>query len=639
MWYFFTPFVLLLTLLSPDKRSDARRQMAQMEAERYSIMHAFVEKNVTANYDVVYQRLELEVDPAIYRISGEVTTWFKAVSSMQAITFELANQLNVTQVTMRQQALLFTHENDLLTIQLPQTLNSDLLDSLSITYSGQPPRAQQAFTTTNIARKPVLYTLSQPYGAKDWWPCKQSLNDKIDSIDVIIFAPSQYTAVSNGVQKGATTISNGKKRTAFKHRYPIPAYLVAIAVAEYEVYWHTVGTGADAFPIVNYIYPGSLSQARQNTPITVEIMEFFESVFGPYPYRNEQYGHAQFGWGGGMEHATISFMGSFQTDLIAHELAHQWFGNQVTCGSWSDIWLNEGFATYAEALYFENISKQSFINFKKNLVKDITAYPGGSLYIHRKEDLTDARIFDYRLSYQKSAMVVHMLRHTLGDDIFFTGLRNYLNDPDLSYGYAVTEDLKHHMERAAKTDLTFFFNNWVYSEGYPQYEIGWHHSSSNTLKIKVYQTSSVPTSVSFFEALLKLRLTYKHNSEKEDIVVWHSTNNETFTIPVKGEVVDIEFDPEFDVISANNVVRQMSGEPSESNEIVLYPIPAKDFVFINKPETLTIYQIDVFDTVGKLHIRQRQITDYFLSHNLIPGIYVAVFDTSAGKIRLSFSCK
>lgn len=639
MWYFFTPFVLLLTLLSPDTRSDERRQMEHREAARYSKLHAFVEKNVTANYDVVYQRLELEVDPAIYRISGEVTTWFRAESSMQAITFELAGELNVTQVTMRAQPLSFAHESNLLTIQLPQTVSPGLLDSLSIKYSGQPPRTQQAFTTTTIARKPVLYTLSQPYGAKDWWPCKQSLNDKIDSIDVIITAPSQYTAVSNGVQKGVTTVSNGKKRTAFKHRYPIPAYLVAIAVAEYEVYSHTVGTGVDAFPIVNYIYPGSLSQARQNTPITVEIMEFFESVFGPYPYRNEQYGHAQFGWSGGMEHATISFMGSFQTDLIAHELAHQWFGNQITCGSWSDIWLNEGFATYAEALYFESISKPSFINFKKSLVKDITAYPGGSIYIHRKEDLTDSRIFDYRLSYQKSAMVVHMLRQTIGDDYFFSGLRNYLNDPALSYGYAVTNDLKQHMEAAAKVDLTYFFNNWVYADGYPQYEIGWHQSSTNSLTIKAYQTSSVPSSVSFFESLLKLRLTYRHNSEKEDIEIWHSTNNETFTIPVKGEITDIEFDPEYDLISSNNVVRLLTIESSESSDIVLFPIPAKDFVFINKPETLTIYQIDVYDSAGNLRIRQRQITDYFLSGHLNAGVYVAVFDTNAGKINRSFSCK
>lgn len=637
MWYFFTPFVLFLTLLSPDKRSDERRQMAQMEAERYSVMHAFVEKNVTANYDVVYQRLELEVDPAIYRISGEVTTWFKAVSSMQAITFELANQLNVTQVTMRQQALLFTHENDLLTIQLPQTLNPGLLDSLSITYSGQPPRAQQAFTTTNIARKPVLYTLSQPYGAKDWWPCKQSLNDKIDSIDVIIYAPSQYTAVSNGVQKGAATISNGKKRTAFKHRYPIPAYLVAIAVAEYEVYWHTVGTGADAFPIVNYIYPGSLSQAMQNTPITVQIMEFFESVFGPYPYRNEQYGHAQFGWGGGMEHATISFMGSFQTDLIAHELAHQWFGNQVTCGSWSDIWLNEGFATYAEALYFENISKQSFISFKKNLVKDITAYPGGSLYIHRKEDLTDAKIFDYRLSYQKSAMVVHMLRMKLGDDTFFKAIRNYLNDPALTYGYAFTEDLKAHMEAASNTNLISFFDSWVYGEGYPQYEISWHQHATHMLTINVEQTTSVPSSVAFFESPVTIRIVYKNSNDYEDLIINNTKNNQTFNLVVREEITEIIFDPEYDIISANNLVKSSLEQVLVDNKILLHPIPAHELLYITKPDSLIIYQIEVYDTLGKLHLRQNVISDYILTYRLSPGHYFVLFETNFGVIKLRFA--
>lgn len=639
MWYFFTPFVLLLTLLSPDTRSDERRQMEHREAARYSKLHAFVEKNVTANYDVVYQRLELEVDLAIYKVSGDVTTWFKAVSSMQDITFELAGELNVTQVTMRAQPLSFAHESNLLTIQLPQTVSPGLLDSLSIKYSGQPPRTQQAFTTTTIARKPVLYTLSQPYGAKDWWPCKQSLNDKIDSIDVIITAPSQYTAVSNGVLKGVTTVSNGKKRTAFKHRYPIPAYLVAIAVAEYEVYSHTVGTGVDAFPIVNYIYPGSLSQARQNTPITVEIMEFFESVFGPYPYRNEQYGHAQFGWSGGMEHATISFMGSFQTDLIAHELAHQWFGNQITCGSWSDIWLNEGFATYAEALYFESISKPSFINFKKSLVKDITAYPGGSIYIHRKEDLTDSRIFDYRLSYQKSAMVVHMLRMKLGDDAFYRGLRNYLNDPALVYGYAYTEDLRSHMEAASNANLISFFYNWVYGEGYPQYEIGWHQPATNNLTINIKQTTSVPSSVEFFDSPIKIRVVYKNSNDYEDLIVNNTYNNQTFHLVVREEISEILFDPEYDIISANNIVKTSLEVVLDDNEILLHPIPAHEFLFITKPDSLIIYQIEVYDTLGKLHIRQNVVSDYILTYKLSPGHYLVILETSSRVIKLRFAKK
>jgi len=632
MYLYFSPVVLailfLVSLLTnfSSKTLDYNTFRNEYRAQ----LLTFKEKRAGANYDVIFQRLEFKVDPSIYFINGKVTTHFKALSPINQITLELATRLIVEGVETRQQALSFTHQNNLLVINLPATLTAGRIDSVSITYSGQPPRGEEAFTTTVIRGNPVLYSLSQPYGARDWWPSKQSLEDKIDSIDVIITAPERYTAVSNGVRI-TKTVNNGLETTKFQHRYPIPAYLVAIAVAEYKVYSYTGGTGADTFPIINYVYPWNYDLARQQTPITLHIMNLFETLFGPYPYRSEQYGHAQFGWGGGMEHATISFMGSFSEGLIAHEMAHQWFGNMVTCATLNDIWLNEGFATYAEALYAESVSNTTFRNVKRRMVNNITSQPGGSVFIHAHEPLTVERVFDSRLSYQKGGMVVHMLRQKVGDVNFFKGIRNYLNDPRLKWGYATTADLKRHLEEVSKTDLTTFFNNWVFGEGFPQFQISWHQKAHNLLTIKVQQNTSMPSSVSFFETPINLRIEHQNNPLlNKNVTLFNNRNNQVFTVPVNDAVINVIFDPEFDIISANNIVKTSLEENLPGAGIVLYPIPAGDFVFIDKPDSLIILKISIYDMAARVQISTVKGPSFLDIRNLPPGIYAIIFETNFG---------
>ena len=166
-----------------------------------------------------------------------------------------------------------------------------------------------------------------------------------------------------------------------------------------------------------------------------------------------------------MEHQTNSFIVSPNENLMAHELAHQWFGDKITCGSWQDIWLNEGFATYLSYFYFEKGDPAGHLNRLKNLSNAITSVPGGSVWV---EDTTNVgRIFSSRLSYNKGAYLVHMLRWVLGDTSFFRGVRQYMNDPKLAYGFAITEDLKRNLEQVSGKDLTEFFNDWFKGQGHP----------------------------------------------------------------------------------------------------------------------------------------------------------------------------
>ncbi|MGY0391368.1 M1 family aminopeptidase [Bizionia sp. KMM 8389] len=560
----------------------------------------------TGDYDIKYHRLDLNIDPAVAFISGDVTTYYEAKEALSQITFELTDNMTVSQVTQRGANLVFSqNSDDEVVITLPQTLNQGVLDSLTISYSGNPESSGfGSFEQTTHNGTPIVWTLSEPYGAKGWWPCKQDLIDKIDSIDVYLTTPQftpnneAYVSVSNGLEI-SQTVSGTSKTTRFKHTYPIPAYLVAIAATNYSVYSHEVANNGEPFDIVNYVYPENLTYAQASTPITVDIMNVFADLFEAYPYAEEKYGHAQFGWGGGMEHTTVSFMGSFGQNLIAHELAHQWFGDKVTCGSWKDIWLNEGFATYLTGLAIENLDgNNAFVNYKEGLVSSITSQPGGAVYLSDSDTTSVGRIFSSRLSYNKGAMVVHMLRKKLGDASFFQAINSYLSHPDLAYDYAKTANFIDVVETSSGTDLTEFFDDWLFNEGYPTYTVNWNQPSPTTVTFNLSQVQS-DNSVSFFEAPVPLRL-IGPNGETQDVVLDNTSNNESFVEAVNFEVVSVLFDPETDLISRNNSVILSTDTFNLETNLLLYPNPTAGAVTIQKPKSITVNQVKIYNALGQL---------------------------------------
>lgn len=594
----------------------------------------------TGNYDVKYHRLELEVDPAIAYLNGQVTTYFEATSTLTQIVFDLTNNMTVSQVIQRGNPLVFSqNSNDELVIILPQEQAVGVLDSLSITYSGNPVSSGfGSFEVSTHAGKPVLWTLSEPYGAKGWWPCKQDLIDKIDSIDVYITAPianadgDEYVSVSNGLEQ-SQVINGTTKTTHFRHNYPIPAYLVAIAVTNYAIYSNTVANNGNPFEIINYVYPENLTTIQTQTPVTVDIMNLYSTLFGEYPYADEKYGHAQFGWNGGMEHTTVSFMGSFGRSLIAHELGHQWFGNKVTCGSWKDVWLNEGFATYMSGLVVENLDGDGpFKNWKQQMVTSITSAPGGAVFLTDADTLSVNRVFDQRLSYNKGAMILHMLRKKLGDTDFFQGMQNYINHPDHAFGYAKSEDFIRIMENSTGEDLFDFFEDWLYGEGYPSFNLEWSQAVPTEMKFNLKQTQS-HSSVSFFEVQLPIRL-LGTAGETLDLVLDHTVGNENFTRPVNFTVAEVLINPEFDVISKNNTAVLSTDNPLLNTEILFYPNPVSHTLHIKKPDFLTVDQIRIYNTLGQL-ISTSDWSPTIDVSSLSTGLFFMELQTNQGSINKS----
>ena len=583
------------------------------------------------NYDQKYLRLEFDIDPAVNYVKGGITFYFEITHSTKLLSFDMGAGISVDSIIFRNGKLQSSKENDILTVNLPENITSGTRDSISIYYLGTPSGSGfGSFTTSTHNGTPVMWTLSEPYGAKDWWPCKQVLTDKADSIDIYITHPSQYKAASNGLLI-SETIVNDKKITHWKHRHPITPYLIAIAVTNYAVYSDFVPLDANnSIEVLNYVYPESLDYAKENTPRVIEIMQLFNSLFIDYPFKDEKYGHAQFGWGGGMEHQTMSFMGNFGFYLIAHELAHQWFGDYITCGSWKDIWLNEGFATYCEGLTIENgLTNDSWDYWKKSKIDYVTSQPGGSVYVN--DTTSDNRIFDGRLSYAKGGMVLHMIRGQIGDEAFFTSVNNYLTDSELINGFASTQNLQQHFEAESGEDLNAFFEDWIYGQGYPLYTLHWGQNETNTGFLQIEQTQS-HLSVDFFE----LKVPVKFSGEGQDtILIFNNTENlQEFAWDLNFKAENVQLDPYRWIITKEPVIQNFRTVTNDE-KLIISPNPVSDELIVITDSANRFNRLSIFNIMGA---KVKEYSDTIFPRRysidvkeLNQGIYFLMIDNGSEK--------
>lgn len=586
-------FLMLLSISSFAQESDQNKQLCkivEMERDAHArIVNAAGKTLASNNFDVKYYRCEWEVDPAVNYIKGKVTVYFVATSAASSITLDLKTPLVTDSVKQHGSIITFSQPTDALTINFPAAVNTGSLDSVSIFYQGAPPNTGfGSFVRTTHAGVPVIWTLSEPYGARDWWPCKNGLDDKTDSIDVIVTAPSPYKVASNGLLQSETTVNGGTQIiTHWKHRYPIATYLVCFAVTNYTVFNNSVQLGNVNLPMVTYCYPENLAAFQDGTQNVLDAMQLFHNNFGDYPFIKEKYGHVQFGWGGGMEHQTSTFVVNTTEFLVAHELGHQWFGDKITCASWQHIWLNEGFATYLSRFYMENKYPDDIIANRIIVINNITSQPNGSVKV---DDTTSVgRIFSGRLTYDKGSYLLNMLRVKLGDEAFFNGLRKYQTDPQVIYGFARTGDLQRNLEQTSGQGLTEFFKDWFEGQGYPSYNIEWWQLGSSSVKIKMNQTTSDP-SVNFFE--LTVPLLFKNATQQKLVLVDNKFNGEEL-IEHLGFIPDtVIVDPEYNLVTKNNSSKKLV-TPNSGNAVVsVYPNPVQN--------PLTIYLHDFNEPTADL---------------------------------------
>jgi len=590
------------------------------------------------NYDIKYHRLEFKVDPAIKYIEGKITTYFEPLSqNFNQISFDLIDELNVDSIKYHNTTLDYSHNRDVLTINFTEKISVAILDSISVYYHGVPTHSGfGSFITSSHWGHPIMWTLSEPYGAKTWWPCKQALNDKADSIDLIVTTQKEYKVAGNGLIVNETIIGDSLKTTHWKHKYPITAYLIAFAVTNYAEYYDYVPINDSVtIPILEYVYPEDSSYIRLKSPDIIDVFQYYCDSFLMYPFVNEKYGQAQFNWGGGMEHQTMTFLSSFGHSLMAHELAHQWFGNYITCGSWHDIWLNEGFAVYLEGLTCEQgLSNKSWDDWKATTMSKATEYPEGSVFVEDTSSVS--RIFNHNLTYMKGGMILHLLRGQIGDKAFFDGIRNYLRDPKLAYSYARVDNLKQHFENTSNCDLTYFFEDWYYGEGYPEYSIYWWQTNDNQLHININQTHSAGDT-NFFELNLPIKIII--GNKDTTIILKNTKQNQTFSIQQDNKIRHLSFDPERWIITKNVSITQIIRNINNL-EVTLSPNPANDKLKIDFPIETTIIDYSIYDTLGRKFVRKQlnKRTSYININinQLNSGQYIIYFKTLDGIVSKNF---
>ncbi len=624
---FYLLYLVVFTVFSMGKLNARQlkgiflQKSGECEGAEFHGMKTFSDPQNYSDYNLVYQRMEWLVDPGKRYLSGKITSYLiSQTDELSEVVFDLDSSMVVDSVWNRGGSAEFSQVFEQLIVHLSVPVSVGQMDSVVVFYQGIPTGS--GFGSFLQARHgndsiPIIWTLSEPYGAMEWWPCKQTLSDKIDSIDVIVTTPELYRTASNGILV-SETVTGSMRTMHWKHRHPIAAYLVAIGVTNYTHYSDYVELeDGKVVEILNYVYPESLGQVRAQTPAAVGIMKFFNSLIGEYPFSDEKYGHAQFGWAGGMEHQTMSFMGNFSFDLIAHEMAHQWFGNYITLASWQDIWLNEGFATYFTGLAKENLDGESeFMSWKKRNVEDITSFSGGSVFV---TDTTNMSIlFSGRLSYSKGAYLLHMLRWIIGEEDFFNGIRSYFRDPAIASGFAQHDQLVAHLEAAGDTILTEFFNDWYYGEGFPVYSLRFTSDMKRTV-LYLSQITSHP-SVDFFEMPVPVRVYSQGKIDSADYRLNNTYNNQEFVIEPGFEVNEIKIDPRLWLISVTGNVINTSHAMNNS-ELKVYPNPFTGNIKVFVPGGLPVQEILLYNSEGKKVEQHKGPRLHFNWGHLPEGVY------------------
>jgi len=574
-------------------RSEKSLLMEREQERSASLQKALATPPAANNIDVTYYRLGLTVitPPQGTLLSGSVLVRAVSLSdTLRQVPLDLSDPMTVDSVVMNGARMSFSHAFSLLWVTLDSMYPAGQLFEFTVYYSGIPvSRGFGSFAFGSHGLTPWVWSLSEPYGARDWWPCKDHPLDKADSVDILVTCDARFKVGSNGRLVSITGHGDGTHTYAWSERYPIATYLVSIAITNYVEFsdWFHY-TPSDSMQILNYVLPEQFSSVRANAAKTVTMLEIFSRLFGLYPFIEEKYGHASFGVGGAMEHQTMTSTTTYDEFVIAHELGHQWFGDLITCGSWRDLWLNEGFATYSEALYVEQ--RYGFPTYKVYMRPILEGAKRAVGTLRVSDTSSVANLFNSNRVYDKGGAVLHMLRHVLGDPLFFASLQSYVADPRLRYATAVTEDFRAVCERTSGQDLGYFFDEWVDGEGYPLYEYSWNTLATaggfeTTVRVEQRAKSTPPA---FFTMPLDCRISA--GGWDTTIVVWNNAASQQFTLLLSHQPDSLRLD------SGEWVL----GEFTNLNEIGL--VPATFALLQNYPNPFNPETVIRFDLAHQEYV-------------------------------------
>jgi aminopeptidase N len=590
---------------------------------------SFFQNNKMNFYDIKYLKLEITAQPQSRFITGICSYKVITKQSLDTFAIEFKQSMSLDSVFVNNIKQSFTRSNDHIYVAFNPAVTTGTEVNLKFYYNGTVAAGIFSGLDVNTGLQ-YTATVSESFQAREWFPAKQLLNDKIDSTDTWITTAAAFKAGSNGVLKQVVDLPGNLKQYRWSCRYPLSYYMPMIAVAnymEYDNYAKPAALGKDSILVQNYLVdnPAYFAGVKFLLDKTPRYIEKMSELFGLYPFYKEKYGHAQANIGGGMEHATMTTLQTFDEQLVAHELGHQWFGDNVTCGTWNDIWLNESFATYIQYLSVEKLPTlfpTTPADVMSGFHQIIMSLPNGSVYVPLTDSYNENRIFDYRLTYAKGAAVLHNLRFEMqSDTLFFNTLKTY--QQRFKDTFATTSDFKQVAEQVSGKNLTDFFNQWIYGEGYPTYSVMYQKQGVDTLVLNISQTTSWTPVTPLFKGIME----YKITSAQGDTVVKvnQTTNSQTFKIYYPKTPTGVVVDPNNWVINAVGTITMGPPLPAPVPPgIRFYPNPVKSSLNIS-------FGNSVFETIQVIDVRGRIMqtiklppasTSYALPMRVPAGIYL-----------------
>lgn len=605
-------------------------------------------------YDLKFYHLNLNVERNTRYVSGNVMSKAKVVvASLDSFAFILHQNHTIDSVYVNGAKRVFVRQDSLVKATAGTPIPLNTIFEAIVYYKGTCPSGGGAaigdgynLGTSGAWGNQVSWSLSESLVAYQWFPCKQDLTDKIDSSWVFATTDSANMVGSNGLLKNVVSLGN-KKRYEWKSRYAIDYYLISVSTAKYRaynLYAKPQYLAPDSIFIQNFVYDNAINNPSWNTQKTAlnkikQTIELQSKLFGMYPFYKEKYGHCMAPLGGGMEHQTMTTLGFFDFELDAHELGHQWWGDNVTCKAWKDIFINEGWASYTEYLchqYLPTISGTTASSKMTSVHNSVMMQPGGSCYFTNADTMDANVIFDSRLTYDKGSALIHMLRYTINNDsTFFNAIRGFQNT--YKFNVASVVDFKTYMQTYTGINLTQFFNQWFYGQGYPTFDVKWNQTGGNFI-LQSIQTQSMPSSVPLFITDMDYRVS---RTAKPDTVIRlnHANLTENYIIPLSGTVTAIAVDP------SNWILNKTIGpvkDPSLNTSIgieelslatvFIGPNPTSDVlnVYLYNNEKATV---EILDLNGKLISTQNMDKEAQMDVSKYSnGIYNVIIKNNQGEI-------